>query len=737
MKSDKESPQTPDFEHLVRKLMRDMGIQPEYSDNWSRIHRTDTKTGLALLGAKGIRIDPELAEPAKETVVVAQDAVPEFHRLRVDRRSNGISVSVEQRITDENGGERIHSVGSDRLQVTEDDDLAVTFVDVPFPSDLSVGIYDVLSKVTVGEETVELHALWFICPAHAFLPQHIETDGRVFGIGLALYGVRSENNWGIGDFGDLRRLVEWARHELGADFLGLNPLHALFNRRPYNVSPYLPSSRLFHNFIYLDVPSVDDFQSAHAAKEFLEREATRQEISRLRNEPEVDYESVAALKLNVLAMVFDEVVLNRRMHESDDPVWADFRRYMDEQGEYLHRYAVFCTIDEHFLAQDPPSYGRRAWPEELQDPRLAAVEQFAAQHANRVLFWKFVQWQTARQLAAVHEFALSIGMGIGLYHDEALAIDRDGADFWALQDFYLEGFTVGAPPDAFSPEGQDWGFAPPHRDRMKKEAYEPYRKNIGANCAYGGALRIDHVMQLNRLFWIPLGRPASEGVYVEDFEADLLNLLALESVRHRTLIVGEDLGTVPYGMRDRLMAKRVLSYRLFYFERDEADKHLPPSAYPVNALVSITTHDLPTLAGFWSEWDIDKQRDVGRLDHEGERSFREHRSREKRTIVERLVEDGFLPRESAEEFIRSKTAGDELQTAVLSFLFRTPSRLALVNQEDLFLDERQQNMPGTTSENPNWATKMRFTVEDLFNDTEAVRLTRKCREIAQREGRTA
>jgi len=410
---------------------------------------------------------------------------------------------------------------------------------------------------------------------------------------------------------------------------------------------------------------------------------------------------------------------------------------MDSRSPYLQQFATFCALEEHFRTLDPPVRTWREWPQAFRDPSSASVRDFDKENQEAVLFWLYLQWQIEEQLKGVQEYAASKGMLVGLYHDEALSVDRNGADFWALQDLFHDEFSVGAPPDAFSPEGQDWAVAPPDRDKSRNSGYRAFLENLEANCRHGGALRIDHVMQLNRLFWVPVGHKPAEGFYVRDHESDLLNLLCLGSQRNRVMIVGEDLGTIPADFRERLMARGIFSYRLFYFERDMEGNLLPSALYPEHALVSINTHDLPTLAGFWAARDIELRLEIGQLDRETGRLFREERARHKRQIVERLVQEGLLSQDGAEAVRDASVPTEELHSAVLAFLFRTPSRLVLVNQEDIFLDTRQQNIPGTTVEHENWVTKMLYTVEDLTTHPEAVRLSQKFRRLLQESGRGA
>ncbi|MEJ2715894.1 MAG: 4-alpha-glucanotransferase, partial [Deltaproteobacteria bacterium] len=463
---------------------------------------------------------------------------------------------------------------------------------------------------------------------------------------------------------------------------------------------------------------------------------TRARIQRLREEEHVNYELVATLKLEILKEVFRTFLKNHGDPRKQSSRWSDFQAYVDSEGTYLERFATFCALEEHFLLADPSMESWRDWPAGLRDPSSEEVRKFRRENENAVLFWMYLQWQIDEQLSSAHRYAIKKGMVLGLYHDEALAVDPSGADFWAMQKLFHEGFTIGAPPDAFAPEGQDWGFAPPNREEIRNSGYEPFLKKLSASCKDGGALRIDHVMQLHRLYWIPESRKPSDGVYVRDFEDDLLNLLALASQRTGTVIVGEDLGTVPMEFRERLMARGVFSYRLFYFEQDGHGNLVPHYDYPESALASITTHDLPTLAGFWSNRDIDVRCQIGQLDEQQGKRFREDRILHKTRIVERLVQDGFLSSREAQAARSSQFLTEALHSAVLAFLFHTPSKLVLVNQEDVFQDERQQNIPGTVTEHANWVTKMSYTVEELRAHPNALRMTQKFKNLLQQSGRS-
>ncbi|HMK33636.1 MAG TPA: 4-alpha-glucanotransferase [Desulfomonilaceae bacterium] len=729
-----------DVHRLLRAVGDACGIEPEYSDNWGKVYRTPPDTAVQILEAKGIRIDITKLSTARRVLVMSRNEIPTRVSLYFDTALDATDpalLSGHSTVTEENGlvQEAHYSVPSEDASLGIDSETGLTQLTVRFPRDLEPGCYRFRVNAVVAETTMESELMCFICPDTAYMPPELERK-RLVGISLALYGVRSESNWGIGDFGDLRAVIDWASEDLNVDFVGLNPLHALFNTRPFNSSPYNPSSRFFRNFVYLDVPHIPEFAVCARAKELVESPDIVSQIEQLRQEPQVNYEEVARLKLVFLREIFLTFMENQSKSHFGDARWDEFQSYVESEGIYLERYAVFCAMRQHFQSVLPQAESWHEWPEAFQDPESYEVKQFRVEHEDEVLFWMFLQWQLDEQLGKVQEHARDSGMALGLYHDEALAVDRNGADVWAWKEFFHDGFRVGVPPDAFAPEGQDWGFPPPNSDQMHMAAYEPFLKKLSTNCRHCGALRIDHVMQLHHLFWIPSHGKPRDGVYVRNDETALLNLLALVSRQSSTVIIGEDLGTVPFDFRDRLMAKGIFSYRLFYFERDHDNNQIPGHAYPERALVSISTHDLPTLAGFWSEADILVRKNIGQLDDDQEVRFREDRSQHKAKIIERLVNDGFLAPQVAHAAWESILPTEELHAAVLGFLFHTPSKLVVINQEDVLLDVRQQNFPGTTWENPNWVTKMRYTVEELRSNPEAVRLSRAFRTILRKSGRS-
>lgn len=673
------------LEDAIRALAEKCGVQQQFWDVFGKEHTTDIETNTAILKSLGYDCGSE--DSLKTSAAQHSHAERALPPVMVVGQGEAISLpGVENPEVTLESGEIRHGL-----------------------DDLPLGYHE----VRAGDETMRL----IVAPDRAYAP-----PARCAGLGVTLYGLRSEKNWGCGDFRDLRDLISWAVPNLHVDFVGLNPLHAIHNRAPYNASPYLPNTVFYRNFLYLDVEDVPGFGEVRGR--FLDADTTR-EIESFRATEIVQYEKVAALKQRALELVFE---LN--------PPDEDCRQWIRAEGELLRLFATYSALDEWLHAKDPQLWVWTDWPEEYRDPKNAAVAEFECTHAGRILFHGWLQWLVDRQIAEVQRFAVASGMKIGLYHDLALATDRYGSDLWARRDFFVEGARVGSPPDSFSPNGQDWSFPPPYRDRHAKDGYRIHVEALRKTMRHGGALRIDHVMSLFRLYWIPEGHDPKRGAYVRDRAADLVRLLALESVRNRCCIVGEDLGTVEPEVRQTLADFGVMSYRLLIFEQDEHGFKLP-EAYPEHALTSTTTHDLPTLAGFWTGQDIEDRLATGAIDARAAASQRKERAQVKQKLLDALLKKHLLPAQFEKQASKISELTAEIHNAVIGFLAMTPCALWLVNQEDITLEMSQQNLPGTTAEYPNWSRKMRWTIEELSQTEEAMGSSSMIRHWIARSGRAS
>ncbi len=693
-------------ENLLARAAQAYGIELRYYDTWGRAHEPSPEVLRALLGSLGFAAESDeeiargLAErdtaerrrPIDPTLVVREDA--DHVRVRIPASRNNAPMRLE---IEWESGEREHTwlllPGLETLERASVEGIEWLVKRVPLPQPLLLGYHHARFMWMQGAELETFaEARLIVCPLRAKV-----VEQRGAGLAVSLYGLRSGRNWGCGDFTDLEAVID-AFAPAGAAFVALNPLHAIANRQPYNTSPYLPQCAFFRNFIYLDVERVGDANLD---------DAMRREIAELRASEFVEYERVAQLKLKALGHIFEQFQEGRGpAHLEQDA----FEEYVRSQGQLLRDYATYCVLDEEMHRRDPNVWLWTQWPEEYRDPRSVATREFAEKHKERILFFKFLQWQIQVQAAAAHARAREMGMSIGLYHDLALATDQYGADLWALRPFFVPGSRVGAPPDELAPSGQDWGFPPPNREEHRRDGYQLFAKSIRNAAACGGALRIDHVMRFFRLFTIPRGFETKQGTYVQDYASDLLGILALESVRGNFVVIGEDLGTVTDEVRAALHHAGVLSYRVLWFERDGAGNFRPPEGYPEGALVCSTTHDLPTLAGFAVGRDLEARKAAGLADEQEYLDQKAYRAREVARLEQALEGAGF--------------AGDPL-----GFLLAAPCVLAVINQEDLSGETEQQNLPGSTWQYPNWRRKMKVAVEEIAP------LAQKFAEAARRSGR--
>jgi 4-alpha-glucanotransferase len=703
---------------LAARLWR---IDPEYWDIWGRKHITSDETKRAILQGLGVRAETaeslrgsiearrrkEWTRLAPPCVVVTQNTAVDLP-LHAPAELSEETASVE--IREETGA--IHllefALGSyPECGAADLDGGRYVRKQVPLPAGLPLGYHDVHVRLGGLRQATRL----IVAPVRAYAHPALANGGKAAGIALALYGIRSARNWGCGDLRDLHGIVDWIADDAQASFIALNPLHAIYNRRPYNASPYLPECIFYLNYLYLDVESIADFQESRRAQRLWSQPETQRQLAALRDSEYVEYEQVGAWKLRFLKLAFAGFL---RKHRSGSERALQFSRFLADEGDLLRRFATYCALDEHLHARNPDMWTWPDWPAPYQDPDSPETQAFRKRHWRLFLFYCYVQWQLSMQLAAAQAYTRQRGLAIGLYHDLALATDRFGADLWAHRPFFVSGCRVGSPPDDFAPKGQDWGFPPPSSEEHRENGYRLFTESIRKNCRHGGALRIDHVMRFFRLFWIPEGADATAGAYVRDVYEDLIRILALESVRQEVVIVGEDLGTVEPFVRETLDRFGVLSYRLFYFEKRADGEFKTYGEYPARALVSSTTHDLPTLAGFWTGEDIEARRRAGMFpDDAMYRRQVEERGIEKQKVLDLLHSLELLPAyvPTAAALVPEMTG--DLHNAVIGFLALTPSQLLAVNQEDLTKEIAQQNLPATTWQYPNWSRKMKFTLEEL------------------------
>ena len=547
------------------------------------------------------------------------------------------------------------------------EDGTVCRVDTELPADLPAGYHQLRD---LGDDS---ERMLIVSPGVCFLP----TNMRRWGWSAQLYSLRSKQSWGIGDLVDLRDLGRWSARDLGADILLINPLSATLPVLPQQPSPYFPSSRQHRNLLYLRIEEVQ------GAQELRELEHLITAGKQLNEDRRIDRDAVFQLKKAALEKLWRNF--------SGDPKFDQFCR---EQGESLNQFATFCALAEEHQS------GWRRWPAELRDPRSATVARWAAEHVNRVRFYTWVQWLIDEQLAQASR-------EIPLMQDLPIGVDPDGAEAWIWQDVFAQEFAVGSPPDEYNTQGQNWGFPPLIPWKLRAARYEPFIRTLRGVLRHAGGLRIDHVMGLFRLFWIPRGAEPTAGAYVRYPADELLAILTIESARAEAYIVGEDLGTVEETARDKLAASGVLSYRLLWFEKDS------PADFPKLALAAVTTHDLPTVAGLWTGADLKAQRDLDlKPNEQGTREIRERLKR-----LAGLADDTPLP-----EVIRRS----------YELLAQAPSMVLAATLEDLLQVVERPNMPGASLQ--SWSLALPRSLEEIVADPLGSKIAQALRRNASATG---
>jgi 4-alpha-glucanotransferase len=540
------------------------------------------------------------------------------------------------------------------------------------PHELPAGLLRL--RVTDAHAGVGEEPSLIVCPQRAYQGNE-QTPRRMWGLAAQLYGVRSARNWGHGDFTDLLALIDLAA-DLGASAVGLNPLHALFDDRPAEPSPYFPNSRLFLNPLYIDLDAVPEFAAAKPA-------GLAATLARLRASDMVDYPAVAETKLRALRLAHDHFRTGGRRARRDA-----FDRFRRARGADLERFAGFEVLRRKLAA---PWW---EWPHPWRRPDTAALDELRRTEAAEVGYVEFVQWLAHEQLARCRARAGERGLPIGLYLDVAVGVRRDGFDAWCDQDAIVPDMTIGAPPDLLNRAGQDWGLAAFNPVALEDSRFAPYRRMLQASMRYAGAIRLDHVLGLKRLFLVPVGRSPVDGLYIRaPFEA-LLAVTVLESSDAKCIVIGEDLGTVPDGFRETTNDWGLWSYQVMMFERSRQGEFLPADHYREDALVTFATHDLPTFKGWRNGDDLAVRRALG---------LKSGETRRQRQISLTALRRAL--RMSASE-------QTEFPDAV-RFLADTPSRLLMVSMEDLLGVADQVNVPGTIDNHPNWRRRLPLGLEDM------------------------
>jgi 4-alpha-glucanotransferase len=704
-----------DSDTPIEKLSRLRGLGREFTDFRGRTRTLSAESKRQLLGALGHSVDDPLALDQEAQAFDERDWIRVLGPLVVLRRDARVPFTVLSPLLPLIRW-RVHTEQGDLVEGTVDPATLDVLADRRIREFSYVRLGLELPTLPTGYHRLVLEkadgsplgaTLLVVAPAQCYEPAVIRAGHRLWGPAIQLYSLRSGRNWGIGDFTDLAGFAE-AAAQLGADIVGLNPLHASFPANPAHAGPYSPSSRYFLNILYIDPENLPEYRDCLEAQRLVGMPEFQARLEALRAAPFVDYPGVTACKLEVLRLVHDAFAATATAERR-----AEFEQFVTISGHDLELFAIFNALHEQLAAAGHVG-GWQSWPSGYRDPAGGAVRSFRELHARAVDFHCWLQWVATAQLRAAEHRATAAGMRLGMYRDLAVGPSDGGAETWAGGGVYVEGATVGAPPDALALQGQDWGIPPFDPDRLRESAYEPFVRLLRANMGHGGALRIDHVMMLMRLWWVPRGSVSAEGGYVAYPLEELLAILALESERCRCLIIGEDLGTVPGEIRAAMAEHRVYSYRVLLFERDDSGKFRLPGDYPRAALVTVSTHDLPPLASFWSGSDITLRERLG-LYPEPVQAEEERRAR-----VE--TRSALLDALGAAGYPATGKSGITLLDAVQRFLAASPATVLMLQPEDWLGMATPVNVPGTHAEYPNWGRKLSADWQEFMGRADVRRL---------------
>jgi len=673
-----------DHDDIVGQIAELVGIAERFRDQTGAVVETRFSSKRAILEGLGLQITSEAearetlarVESLKKGLIPALIPTEAGRPFRVPLRGVGEGSAV-WRINEESGAAR-----DGRASVA-----TAAGASLPLPA-LPAGYHRL--QVRIGDRTGQ--ATIVAAPRRCWEPRPVREGARLWGTTAQIYSLRSARNLGIGDYTDVGDLATGTA-EFGASFLGLSPVHALFAADRTKISPYSPSSRLFLETIFIDPTAMDGFAESDAAR-LLEESGLQEHLASLREAPLVDHAAVWDLKRPLLDALWAEF-----QRAGDRPAFESFRR---EGGDPLEAHATFEALSEHFRQEGRWWLGD--WPEAFREAGSEEVRSFQRDDTQIVAFHAWLQWLADRQLGQAAARARIAGMTIGLYRDLAVGADSGGSEVWTHPERFAPGLSVGSPPDPFGPKGQNWGLPPFNPLALEEQGLAAFRALVSANMRHAGAIRLDHAFQLQRLFLIPSGQPASSGAYVSyPFEA-MLAVLRLESNRARSLVIAEDLGTGPEGFSEAIMESGILSYRVLWFER-EGSAFKRPASYPRSALAVFTTHDLPTFRGWWRGLDIDLRQTLGVNVQDTADRDRAARAEDLREFSRALGDEGVLA--SAEPPV------DPPLEATIRYLARTPSVLVGLQIEDASGELNQANLPGQDQGHPNWRRRLGTSLETI------------------------
>ena len=709
-------------QQLLQQLVEMRGIETQYVDAWGKPATIAESSKAKLLNTLGYDTSSDEKIQSQITQDIKSVWLSPLNPVQVVRNTQEINLAVRLPIelvnddhtltvTCENGDVRTHQftpVDQEMTTMAHIDDVEFHEYVVTLPLDLPLGYHDVALSADDDEFA---RSRLIVAPEACYTPNEIKEGKKIWGLSVQLYCVRSEKNWGIGDFSDLALLIEKAAG-VGADFIGLNPIHALYPANPNACSPYGPSSRRWLNYLYIDVTAIDGYDDA-SVQAVVSSDEFKATLEHARNVEHVDYEAVAHVKLAALKAVFD--VYDAKYLRKSTKQNKAFKAFVEAGGESLDMLAVYDALQSHLKAEGKDSWGWPVFPQEYKDYYNPAVAKFKSANEQDVKFYLFLQWIAAQQLELASNKATDAGMTIGLYRDLAVGVSEGSAEIWGNKDLYCTGASVGAPPDILGPLGQNWGLPPMDPRKLYEQGYQPIIDLFASNMASSGSLRIDHVMALLRLWWVVKGDNAKDGGYVYYPVDDLLGILALESHRNQSLVIGEDLGTVPEEIRSKLADNGVYSYRVFFFEQAEDGGFFSPSHYPVQSMSTLTTHDMPTLIGYWHCLDLELGKEIGLYPTEEIlQTLYADRHENKQAILDTLHGHGSIG-DNVGRDVNHTGMNRELNNGMQVHMAGGSSALLSLQLEDWLEMDKPVNIPGTFDEYPNWRRKLTENIESMFD----------------------
>lgn len=552
-----------------------------------------------------------------------------------------------------------------------------------------------------------------VVPNTCYMPEFLQKGYRTWGIPVQLYAISSGHNWGMGDFTDLRYLQTVATR-LQASAIGVNPLNALFPDSPKDASPYFTSSRLFLNPLYIDTDAVPESETVTAYADYLKSPRFIELVAAAKSSDVVEYEYVAEMKYTALGILYDAF---KNLHLTSDfqavtPRGQAFIDFCKAADPYLTQFATFHALRSYFLSEkQSPDWPD--WPSGYASPDAASIQSFQKKYADSIWFIRFQQFIAFEQFENVRTVYDTPDTPIGLYTDLPVGVSHNSAEVWSDQDLFLKGVSIGAPPDSFNPKGQDWALAPFNPIVMKKTAYDFFIRMVRNVMRPAGAFRIDHAFSLMRLF---LRVPGGSGAYLSYPFDDLLGIIALESVRNRTLVIGEDLGTVPPGFMEAMARANVLSFRIFHYQK-HGNTLMLPREYEHRCLVVAGTHDMPTYSAFWQGLDLDLKLRLKMMTPTQYESAVSERKEERRSFVDAFISEGLITEPPlGRNSLLTPDMPDWFIPDTYAYLARSNSLLLMARLEDMIGQVEQVNVPGTYLNYPNWRYKLPVSLENLTTD---------------------